>query len=1009
MSATPRASFVIPARNAAGTLACTLDSLLAQGDRAWEALIVDDGSSDDTPRIAAAYAQRDTRFVGLRGSATQGAAAARNVGIERARGQRVAFLDSDDWLAPTFLEKLHAALDAAPGAAAAYCDSRRAMPDGTFGPVRSDPEVARAPFQAFARSCAVAIHAVLMERERLRRAGGFDTTLRTCEDWDLWQRIARAGDPWVHVGEPLAFYRTTGASLSQDVEQVLADAAIVVRRGFNADARVPDADPAHVSGASRAHGASPEQALAYLALWCGALEAARGLPLRERLRRDLAALPPEHTHAEPIAATLLDGVMVGLLTAPAGLAARWHEYADAATSLIGHLGASWSDRHAVRRTQYAFERLVLQYDDLAVPRRLSLTLGLRVQLRALPALALPSGIDRLYVHLCDGARVLGLLELGALGNFAPRDWVESAARSIGWRNALKLAGPSIARGLTPRRLVDATRSARTALRRDPSPRADAWRSRLARAARAALTAAASTAGGDGHASALERIRERTARASSPSLAISAAAPPASPPPGRMAAADDRRSYWEDFFRTADPWHYGSAYEQEKYARQLELLPQRPIGRALELACAEGHFSEQLAARVQTLVATDISAAALTRAHERCGAHANVELRRLDLLADALPEAQDLIVCSEVLYYIDDPQALRRTAQKIAAALAPGGHLITAHAYVLQDDPTRTGFDWDHRWGASTISRLFADVPTLSLEQSIETPLYRIDRFVRRRAGDAPLAARVETRAIEAPMEHEVARWAVWGGAARRRAEVAEERRRRLPVLAYHRVADDGPQALSRYRVGPDAFEAQMSWLRRHGYHAIVSDELAWFVDHRHPFVGRPVMITFDDGYQDFAQVAWPVLRRHDLRAEVFVVSDLVGGRAQWDARHGEPARLMDTATIASMAQQGVRFGSHLATHCAADGLSTDELADELLRSRQALARWTGLAPCALAAPYGVSDARLEQIAAECGYRIGFGSQHGAASLDSQPMRCPRIEVRGDMLLDELAHALEACR
>jgi hypothetical protein len=64
----------------------------------------------------------------------------------------------------------------------------------------------------------------------------------------------------------------------------------------------------------------------------------------------------------------------------------------------------------------------------------------------------------------------------------------------------------------------------------------------------------------------------------------------------MAAADDRRSYWEDFFRTEDPWHYGSAYEQEKYARQLELLPQRPIGRALELACAEGHFSKQLAAR-----------------------------------------------------------------------------------------------------------------------------------------------------------------------------------------------------------------------------------------------------------------------------------------------------------------------------------------------------------------------------------------------------------------------------
>ena len=315
MSPTPRASFVIPARNAAGTLARTLDSLLAQGDRAWEALIVDDGSSDDTPRIVAAYAQRDTRFVGLRGSATQGTAAARNVGIERASGQRVAFLDSDDWLAPTFLEKLHAALDAAPGAAAAYCDCRRAMPDGTFGPVRSDPS-ARAPFQPSPQlqSDSPSMSAAL-PAPRLRYH------LATCRIGTCQPRAA--GDPWVHVAEPLAFYRTAGASLSQDVEQVFADAAIVVGRGFGADPRVPDANPAHVSGASRADGASPEQALAYVALWCGAIEGARGVPPRRCATRALAALPAEYTHAEHIAAALLDGVMVGMCTAPAGLAARW--------------------------------------------------------------------------------------------------------------------------------------------------------------------------------------------------------------------------------------------------------------------------------------------------------------------------------------------------------------------------------------------------------------------------------------------------------------------------------------------------------------------------------------------------------------------------------------------------------------------------------------------------------------------------------------------------------------
>ena len=111
------------------------------------------------------------------------------------------------------------------------------------------------------------------------------------------------------------------------------------------------------------------------------------------------------------------------------LAERWHEYGGAVTSLIGHLGTSWSDRHAARRTQYAFERLVLQYDDLAAPRRLAVTLGLRVQPRAPRALTLPAGIDRLYVHLCDGARVLVATSWSLIG------------ASISSRSSRSRAGP----------------------------------------------------------------------------------------------------------------------------------------------------------------------------------------------------------------------------------------------------------------------------------------------------------------------------------------------------------------------------------------------------------------------------------------------------------------------------------------------------------------------------------------------------------------------------------------
>jgi hypothetical protein len=116
----------------------------------------------------------------------------------------VLFLDSDDWIEDRFLEFMNAALDAAPDAVAAYCGDRRVMPDGARTPMRSDPRIAQAPLEVFARSCPAAIHAILIERQILVRIGGFDTSLRTCEDWDLWQRAARMGGRRVHVDRTLS-------------------------------------------------------------------------------------------------------------------------------------------------------------------------------------------------------------------------------------------------------------------------------------------------------------------------------------------------------------------------------------------------------------------------------------------------------------------------------------------------------------------------------------------------------------------------------------------------------------------------------------------------------------------------------------------------------------------------------------------------------------------------------------------------------------------------------------
>jgi peptidoglycan/xylan/chitin deacetylase (PgdA/CDA1 family) len=227
----------------------------------------------------------------------------------------------------------------------------------------------------------------------------------------------------------------------------------------------------------------------------------------------------------------------------------------------------------------------------------------------------------------------------------------------------------------------------------------------------------------------------------------------------------------------------------------------------------------------------------------------------------------------------------------------------------------------------------------------------------------------------------------------------------LPILMYHRIADDGPASLAPYRTAPAAFAAQMRWLRDRGFHAITSSDLVrhWLAGR--PFEGRPVLITFDDGYRDFHDVAWPILQAEGLTAEVLVVTDLVGGTAEWDAGEGQPAPLMDWAQIRSLAEAGVHFGSHMATHRHLASLSSREIVLEAARSRAMLEGRLDRTCVSVAAPFGEADDSFARIAAHCGYQVGFTVEPGRAGLGHDLLRLPRIEVQGGWSLAAFAGAL----
>ena len=259
-------SVIIPAYNAAATIRETLTSLIAQTWPHWEAIVVDDGSTDITADIARGFAAYDARFRVVT-QPNGGESAARNAGIALARFDWLLFLDADDWISPFYLEHMINQLAGDPSLDAVHCRYARVAADGTFVPDAYQPPTGDM-FATLARRAAFPVHACIVRKSLVDVVGGFDTSLRTSPDWDLWQRVARTGAQFGGVPEVLAFYRMSANGASLDGCQLFKDGLRVLKQGHSSDARVANPHPSHILGEP------PEQLHSqefYLLSWCAGL------------------------------------------------------------------------------------------------------------------------------------------------------------------------------------------------------------------------------------------------------------------------------------------------------------------------------------------------------------------------------------------------------------------------------------------------------------------------------------------------------------------------------------------------------------------------------------------------------------------------------------------------------------------------------------------------------------------------------------------------------------------
>ncbi len=240
MSQNPTVSVIIPAYNVAPYIGETLDSLFAQSFRDFEAIVINDGSTDETEDKLAPFRDRIV-YIKQKNCGPQGA---RNAGLRSARGHYIALLDGDDIWLPGFLETLVGLLEADRTASVAYPNAFFYGSPNFAGKLYQDVFPVSQPVtfeRVLKRECCI-FSSLLFRRAVIEDVGMYDESLegQGSEDFDLYLRILQGGHRFIFTTEPLVKYRWRHDSLSNNGTGIYR-CAISVYEKFYADERTtPD-------------------------------------------------------------------------------------------------------------------------------------------------------------------------------------------------------------------------------------------------------------------------------------------------------------------------------------------------------------------------------------------------------------------------------------------------------------------------------------------------------------------------------------------------------------------------------------------------------------------------------------------------------------------------------------------------------------------------------------------------------------------------------------------------
>ena len=206
----------------------------------------------------------------------------------------------------------------------------------------------------------------------------------------------------------------------------------------------------------------------------------------------------------------------------------------------------------------------------------------------------------------------------------------------------------------------------------------------------------------------------------------------------------------------------------------------------------------------------------------------------------------------------------------------------------------------------------------------------------------------------------------------------------VPILTYHSIG----YGKGSFFVTPENFTKQMEYIKKNGYEVITLDELVRGIKDKNVFKRNKVVITFDDGYKDDFEYAYPVLKRFGFGATIFIITDFMGKGST-----GGEKKFLNWDEVIAMSKDKISFGSHTKTHFYLGVIKDEEATvEEIVGSKKAIEQKIGMPADYFCYPGGGFNEKVKELVVKAGYKGACSTNRGFADFNSDVYELKRVKV-----------------